>query len=359
MMDWRSYTRNRLGVFREYLAAIDSSNFELLIIGMKSPHALAVAKSHGFSEAYELVALDLTKGKDIFILFDPPNCRHGILFANIKGNYYFDHQVLLARFLLKDSAVRATVRAILPPANTVESQAEIRQSGIDFGDYVSSNTKNAIEIGYAPQFRAELGKTLKQTGSKKFGQFLIEEFSDSKSDGRRIYVVASSSSYYGDIITAFVDGALSTRKFDKVFFTGSAGGLRDGLTLYQAVHGGPYLTYSPTGMSAQITVDEGPAINKAGITFGISHGNSKSPLEQTRQFLDRQAAATVDVEAVLLAEICRQHSVEFRSIVLVTDFPERPGEHNIDRQDPTKKVHGKLLIAQAITPWLITTELGN
>ncbi len=348
MMDWKDYVERRLGGMEAF---VKKHRPEFELSGLDANAAVIHAMKRGYTEVRRVSVLNITYGRDAFILTGP-SLRPLILFAGFFGSSYFEHTYQQVRLLLLKTGVSTRVLKTLARVDGISNKASVREWGRNFARKLSSAHENQLIVGYRPQFEEELqGRGSIFESESLFGHFTIRTY---RLGNRRYHLLESINSYYGDKLSSFIEGALEDGKLARVFFTGSVGSLDSKLPPYAVVRAKDFISFEGVSLpTASGSGSDRPGSSDRSIV-DVIHGNSVSPLEQTKAFLSGltgKRVQTLDVEASLVSSVCFSARVPFEFLGIITDYPGREGPSpiSIDYQfDQEKAASKKIVIHEAM-----------
>lgn len=171
----------------------------------------------------------------------------------------------------------------------------------------------------------------------------------------RLLLINSGLTMWGQLAAFIAEAALTLRPRGLIFM-GSSGSLSNLTEIYGLSVPEMFLSkggrhHVPNFVQWAATRDDAQKTGSANVSFGARHGNTFSPIEQDKDYLNklRQIGVdTIDVEQSLIADAVErfnkfnESNVMFGAVNLITDKPAHildnsEADHDLDRVDYEKK----------------------
>jgi hypothetical protein len=361
LLNIRTYVEQRLG--EKSVRALEQGKVVAVVYGGELASALR-SLSVSPSEAVRIPSFYESWGiQKVYVpsrLF--PDRRPRLVYVVPPSLQYLEHYAAMM------GAINARVdRVVLDLRDQDEYRRELRESLAKISNRLMRSAEGQpdfVVLGYYNQWQKVLKSSqsdwlLLAASEEVLGEMglagrLLTLKHRSSGEIQSVLLINSRLTMWGQAAAFIADAALELRP-KGLLFMGSSGAMANNLEIYGLSVPRSFQTrngkLAVRNFIADATQANGERIGETSVNYGAQHGNTFSPIEQDRTFLDHlkiRGIDTIDVEQSLVAEAVERYnrthgeSVSFGAINLITDRPSHifdsaAPDHDLDRVDHRKK----------------------
>lgn len=242
-----------------------------------------------------------------------------------------------------------TQKYFLNDNDTKAMNQKLRREFLDLKSRFKS--VDVVALGYFNEMSQELSRYGKLQGTVAMSEGLTVAVYQIKVQGAPVNVacIKSDKTIWGESSSQLIEQALYMEP-KTVFFMGSAGGITQSTNVYDvSVPKGFFLADQTKVEIKNIVLDSSLLKTSSHVAVGGNHGNTNSPIEQTKNYVGQKIKSgldTIDVEQSLIAKAIVDYNkkygkdIHFGAANIITDKPastEFTWDHSSDLTNINKE----------------------